>query len=61
MLYGRPRDDTVIRYLRSSVWPLIPTLGIPSVNRLTLDRELLRQFARLHPGVVLDVGAKAAP
>lgn len=32
-----------------------------SVNRLTLDRELRRQFVRLQPGVVLDVGAKAAP
>ena len=32
-----------------------------SVNRLTLDRELRRQCARLQPGVVLDVGAKAAP
>jgi hypothetical protein len=28
---------------------------------LTLDRELRRQFHRLDPGVVLDVGAKAAP
>jgi ubiquinone/menaquinone biosynthesis C-methylase UbiE len=28
---------------------------------MTLDRELLRQFRRLRPGVVLDVGAKAAP
>ncbi len=61
MLYVRPFGDTVIRHLRSSVWPRIPTLRIPSVNRLTLDRELLRQFARLKPGVVLDVGAKAAP
>ena len=47
--------------LRESVWPRIPTLRIPSVNRLTLDRELRRQFARLAPGSVLDVGAKAAP
>jgi len=51
----------VLRSLRESVWPRIPTLKIRSVNRLTLERELLRQFARLQPGVVLDVGAKAAP
>ena len=43
------------------LWPRIPTLKIRSVNRLTLDRELRRQFHRLDPGVVLDVGAKAAP
>lgn len=51
----------MLRSLRESVWPRIPTLKIRSVNRLTLERELLRQFARLQPGVVLDVGAKAAP
>jgi SAM-dependent methyltransferase len=47
--------------MREQVWPRIPTLRIRSVNRLTLDRELRRQFLRLQPGVVLDVGAKAAP
>jgi SAM-dependent methyltransferase len=51
----------MIRFLRTSLWPAIPTLRIPSVNRLTLDRELIAQFRRLSPGVVLDVGAKAAP
>ena len=51
----------MLRTLRETVWPRIPTLKIRSVNRLTLDRELLRQFRRLSPGVVLDVGAKGAP
>jgi SAM-dependent methyltransferase len=51
----------VFRALRESVWPRIPTLNIRSVNRMTLDRELVRQFQRLTSGVVLDVGAKAAP
>jgi SAM-dependent methyltransferase len=51
----------VLRALRENLWPRIPTLKIQSVNRLTLDRELMRQFGRLKPGVVLDVGAKAAP
>lgn len=51
----------MIRFLRGSFWPRIPTLRIPSVTRLTLDRELARQFSRLTPGVVLDVGAKGAP
>jgi SAM-dependent methyltransferase len=51
----------MIRFLRRSLWPSIPTLRIPSVNRLTLDRELRVQFQRLKPGIVLDVGAKAAP
>ncbi len=41
--------------------PLIPTLRIPSVNRISLDIELKRQFKRLKPGIVLDVGAKNSP
>ena len=51
----------MFRALRASVWPQIPTLKIRSVTRLTLERELRKQFQRLTPGVVLDVGAKAAP
>lgn len=51
----------MFRALRESFWPSIPTLKIRSVNRLTLDRELRKQFRRLQSGVVLDVGAKAAP
>ena len=51
----------MLRTLRESLWPKIPTLKIRSVNRLTLERELKRQFQRLNRGVVLDVGAKAAP
>lgn len=50
-----------LAWLRESFWPRIPTLRIPSVTRLTLEPELQRQFGRLSPGVVLDVGAKAAP
>ena len=36
----------------------------PSVTRITLNRELQRQYENLHrrgAGVVLDVGAKNAP
>ena len=51
----------MFRSLRERVWPRIPTLKMRSVNRLTLERELRRQFQRLHPGVVLDVGSKEAP
>ena len=52
---------SVLRTLSDTLWPRIPTLKIPSVNRITLDRELRRQFQRLKPGLVLDVGAKSAP
>ena len=48
-------------FLRRSVWPRIPTLRMPSVTRLSLDRQLRRHFARLKTGHVLDVGAKGAP
>jgi len=40
---------------------LLPTLNIPTVSRLSLDRELKRQFKRLEPGVLLDVGSKLSP
>ena len=48
-------------FLRRSVWPRIPTLRMPSVTRVSLDRQLRRHFARLKTGHVLDVGAKGAP
>ena len=48
-------------FLRSFVWPRIPTLRIASVTRISLDRKLATHFARLKKGLVLDVGAKAAP
>ena len=51
----------MIRFFRDTLWPAIPTLKIRSVNRISLDRLLIKQFLRLAPGVVLDVGAKAAP
>ena len=51
----------MIRFFRDTLWPAIPTLKIRSVNRISLDRLLIKQFLRLEPGVVLDVGAKAAP
>lgn len=51
----------MIRFLRESVWPRIPTLRIRSTNRISLDRALARHFSRLPGGTVLDVGAKSAP
>jgi SAM-dependent methyltransferase len=51
----------LLRTLRTKVWPRIPTLRIPSTNRITLDRELRRHFCRMEPGRVLDVGSKGAP
>ena len=34
---------------------------IESVTRISLEKELLKQFKRLKPGIVLDVGSKLAP
>jgi len=39
----------------------LPTSRMRSLTRLTLDLALRRQFARLEPGVVLDVGSKTSP
>jgi len=52
---------TMLAFVRRSVWPRIPTLRIRSVTRIGLDRVLDRQFERLTPGSVLDIGAKASP
>lgn len=32
-----------------------------SVTKISLEKELLKQFKRLKPGIVLDVGSKLAP
>lgn len=40
---------------------LIPTLKIRSVSRISLGLELRRQFKRLKPGIVLDVGSSHSP
>ena len=44
-------------FLRKYILPLIPTLKIPSVSRISLDLELHRQFKKLKPGIVLEVGS----
>lgn len=44
-------------FLKKHFLSLIPTLKIPSVTRISLDFELYRQFKRLKPGVVLEVGS----
>jgi len=36
-------------------------LQIPSVSRITLNSELQRQFKKIKPGIVLDVGSKNSP
>ena len=51
----------MLDFVRTALWPRIPTLRIASANRLSLDRLLLRQFERLDAGCVLDVGAKGSP
>ena len=45
------------RFLRKYILPLIPTLKIPSVSRISLDLELHHQFKKLKPGIVLEVGS----
>lgn len=40
---------------------LFPTLRIPTVTRISLDRTLIPLLSRLKPGIVLDVGSKASP
>jgi len=45
------------KFLRKYIIPSIPTLKIPSVSRISLDFELYRQFKRLKPGIVLEVGS----
>ncbi len=39
----------------------VPTLRIHSVNRISLDMQLIKHLKKLKPGVVLDVGSSASP
>jgi len=39
----------------------IPTMWIPGASRIALNRRLRRAFAKITPGVTLDVGAKHSP
>ena len=50
-----------VRAIALTIWSRIPTLKIRSANRISLDRLLTKQFKKLTPGVVLDVGAKGSP
>ena len=47
--------------LKKLIKPLLFTRGMKSITRLTLDRELDKQFSRLKPGLVLDIGSKLSP
>lgn len=47
----------VKKFLRKYILPLILTLKIPSVSRISLDFELCCQFKRLKPGIILEVGS----
>jgi SAM-dependent methyltransferase len=46
------------------MWKILQRLlisKIASVTKYSLEKELLKQFKRLKPGIVLDVGSKNAP
>lgn len=47
--------------MRRKIKRLIPTLRIPTVTRIGINRELKKHFKRLKPGRVLDVGSKHSP
>jgi SAM-dependent methyltransferase len=48
-------------FIKDSAKKYIPTLTMKSVSRASLDLELRRQFTRIKPGIVLDVGSKHSP
>ncbi len=47
--------------MKRSIKKYVQTLQIKSVSRISLDRELIKQFKRLKKGIVLDVGSKFSP
>lgn len=51
----------MFKFIKDSANKYIPTLKIKSVSRTSLDLELGKQFKRLKPGIVLDVGSKYSP
>lgn len=48
-------------FIRKYILPYIPTLKIKSTARIGMDFELNKQFKRLKPGIVLDVGSEYSP
>jgi SAM-dependent methyltransferase len=62
-LYAEKKQTSMLKWLlRKYIFPLIPTLRIPPVSQINLDRALRKQFKRLNPeGVVLDVGSWDSP
>jgi len=45
------------KFFRKYIVPLLFTFKIPTVSRISLDFELVRQFKRLKPGIVLEAGS----
>jgi len=43
--------------LKKYIRLLLPTMGMDSVSRMSLNFELDRQFKKLKPGIVLEVGS----
>lgn len=47
--------------LKKYAFMIVQTLGLRTVVRASLDIQLKKQFKRLKPGIVLDVGSKYLP
>jgi len=60
-VYSNPKPSPLKSFLRKKIFPYIFTLNIPPVTQYILDRELKKQFKRLHPGIVLDIGSWDSP
>jgi len=60
-VYTNPRDSALRRGIRKNIFPYIFTLKIPAITQIMLDKDIKKQFKRLKPGIVLDVGSWDSP
>lgn len=60
-VYKQQESGNLRRFFRKNILPKIFTLKIPSTIQIILDTELKKQFKRLKPGIVLDVGSWDSP
>jgi len=60
-LYTNIKAGTLRKFIRKKILPFVFTLKIPPVSQINLDIALKKQFKRLKPGKVMDVGSWDSP
>ncbi len=60
-IYTKTKQSHLRNFIRKNILHYIFTLKIPPITQTILDKNLKKQFKRLQPGIVLDVGSWDSP